>query len=63
ELTSLVKRILELNQKKLEVPTERERLTIDKLIYNIEKQIDEVVYKLYSLSKSEIEIVENSFII
>ena len=61
ELTSLVKRILDLNQKVLEDPTEREKLTIDKLIFNIEKQIDEVVFNLYNLSKSEIEIIENSF--
>jgi hypothetical protein len=61
ELTSLVKRILDLNQKKLEDPAEREILTIDKLIFNIEKQIDEVVFSLYNLSKSEIEIIENSF--
>jgi hypothetical protein len=61
ELTSLVKRNLELNQKKMEVPTERESLTIDKLILNIDKQIDEVVYNLYNLTKIEIEMIENSF--
>lgn len=61
ELISLVKRILELNQKKLEVTSERESITIDKLINNIDKQIDEVIYILYNLTKSEVDIVENSF--
>ena len=61
ELISLVKRNLELNQKKLEVPSERDRLTIDKMILNIDRDIDEVIYNLYNLSKSEKEMVENSF--
>jgi Eco57I restriction-modification methylase/restriction endonuclease TaqI-like protein len=61
ELTSLVKRNLELNQKILEVPSERDRITMDKMICNIDKEIDEAVYKLYDLSIVEIEMIENSF--
>ena len=61
ELTSHVKRNLELNQKILEVPSERDRITMDKMICNIDKEIDEAVYKLYDLSRIEIEMVENSF--
>lgn len=61
ELISLTKRIIELNQKKLEVPSDREKITFEKLIINIDKQIDEVIYKLYDLTRDEINTIENSF--
>jgi len=61
ELTSLVKRNLELNQKILEVPSERDKITMGKMIINIDKEIDAAVYNLYDLSRIEIELIENSF--
>ena len=61
EITSLVKRNLELNQKILEIPSERDKITSEKMIINIDKEIDTAVYNLYDLSRLEIEIIENSF--
>jgi len=61
ELTSLVKRNLELNQKILEIPSERDKITMEKMILNIDKEIDQTVYNLYDLSRIEIEVIENSF--
>ncbi|MFC2088921.1 Eco57I restriction-modification methylase domain-containing protein, partial [Calditrichota bacterium] len=60
EMISFVKRILDLNQKKLEVRTARDRMTIDQLIENIDKQIDDAVYSLYGLTKNEIQTIEDS---
>lgn len=61
ELIALVKRNLELNQKKLEVQSARDTTTMDQLIQNIDTQIDEVVYSLYNLSKEEIKIIKDCF--
>ena len=43
-----------------DVNLEREKEIIRKQIYALEKQIDEMVYKLYNLTKEEIKIVEDS---
>jgi len=58
EMTSHVKRILDLNRKKLEIYTERDIATINQLINNIDNEIDHVVYSLYKLSEEEIGIIE-----
>lgn len=60
EMISFVKRILELNQKKLEVRTKRDILTIDQMIENIDRQIDDVVYSIYGLNNDEIQVIEDS---
>ena len=48
--------------KKLEtINLEREKEIILKQIKALERQIDEIIYKLYDLNKEEIEIVELSY--
>lgn len=61
ELIALVKRLLELNQKILEVSSERDKITIEKMIQNIDEEIDNLVYRIYNLSRPEIETIENGF--
>ena len=39
---------------------EREKEIVRKQISALEKQIDEIVYKLYGLTKEEINVVERS---
>jgi adenine-specific DNA-methyltransferase len=55
-----VELLIELNKKLESVNLEREKEIIRKQIHALEKQIDEIVYRLYGLTKEEIEIVEES---
>ena len=52
--------LIELTKKLEFVNLEREKKIIEKQINALEKQNDEIIYKLYGLSKDEIQIIEES---
>lgn len=52
--------LIELNKKLKEINLDREKDIIKKQIEALEKQIDEIIYKLYGITKSEQEVIENS---
>ncbi len=56
-MVELVERILKLHKDR-QVAGEFERKHIDQYIARTDKEIDELVYKLYDLTEEEIRIVE-----
>lgn len=52
--------LIELNKKLTSINLEREKEIIRKQIYALEKQINQIVYKLYNLTKEEIKIIEEN---
>ena len=50
--------IIELTKKLESINLDREKENIKKQIEALEKQIDDIIYKLYSITKSEQEIIE-----
>jgi len=61
KLTILVERIIELNNKLNTEMIEHKKRQIQRQIQDTEYEIDQLVYKLYGLTKDEIKIVEDSF--
>ena len=57
-MVELVERMLELHKRMAEAKIERERTVIQHQIDATDRQIDQLVYKLYGLSDEEIAIVE-----
>jgi hypothetical protein len=57
-LGSLVRLILDLNQKLSSAKTPDEKTRLEREIKATDNQIDQLVYELYGLTKEEIEIVE-----
>jgi len=55
-----VELLIDINKKLEFVNLEREKEIIIKQINALETQIDEIIYKLYGLSKEEIEVIENN---
>jgi adenine-specific DNA-methyltransferase len=56
----LVSSILEQNKKLLLAKTDQERISFQRQITAMDKQIDQLVYELYGLTEDEIKIVENA---
>lgn len=60
KMVKLVERMLEMHKKKPQAKTPQEITRIERDITNTEKEIDQLVYELYGLTKDEIKIVEES---
>jgi len=59
-LTSLVDKIIELNEKFQKIPENSNKwISIKSEIEKTDKKIDDEVYKLYDLTPEEIKIIEN----
>lgn len=58
EMVKLVDRMLDLNKKLPEATLPQVKTTIQRQIDTTDKQIDQLVYKLYDLTEEEIKIVE-----
>ena len=58
-MIELVNRILELKKKLIDSKFPELKTTIKRQIDLIDKQIDQLVYKLYDLTDDEIKIVES----
>ena len=58
-LVNLVKQMLDLNKKLAEAKTPQVRKILERQIKSTDKQIDQLVYKLYDLTDEEIKIVES----
>ena len=52
--------LIELNKKLKEINLDREKEIIKKQIEALEKQIDDIVYKLYGITSEEQKIIEES---
>jgi len=59
QMVSLVKNMLDLNKKLAEAKTPQAKDVLQRQIETIDKQIDQLVYKLYDLTDEEIKIVES----
>ncbi|MCQ4574527.1 MAG: N-6 DNA methylase [Candidatus Brocadiales bacterium] len=57
---SLVERMLDLNKKLQKAKTEHDKTVLKRQIDSTDRQIDNLVYELYGLTKKEIAIVEES---
>jgi len=55
--------IIELSKRLEPINLDREKEIIKKQIEALEKQIDEIIYKLYGITKEEQKIIEDSFIL
>jgi hypothetical protein len=60
QMVKLVKRMLDLNKQLTMAKTPQSRTVIQRQIETTDRQIDELVYELYGLTKEEIRIVEKS---
>jgi type I restriction-modification system DNA methylase subunit/predicted type IV restriction endonuclease len=60
QIVRLVNLMLDLNKQLTKTKTPQSRTIIQRQIETIDRQIDELVYELYDLTKEEIEIVESS---
>ena len=61
-VVNLVNKMLELNKKLIETPTNAEDwLSTKSEIEKVDKLIDQEVYRLYGLDMEEIDIVEKDF--
>ena len=58
QLVQLVKKVIKLNKKMNESNTNHEKITLQRHIDVLDKQIDKLVYELYGLNDEEIRIVE-----
>ena len=61
KIVDLVEKMLLLHRELKKVKAESERVAIERQIDATDRQIDELVYKLYGLTGDEIKIVEDSF--
>jgi len=59
QMVNLVEQILDLNQKLAEAKTPQAKDVLQRQIGTIDKQIDQLAYKLYELTEEEIKIVES----
>ena len=57
-MVTLVERMLDLNKRLPEARTDQEQTLIQRQIAATDKEIDELVYELYGLTKEEIAIIE-----
>ena len=57
-MVQLVERMLDLHRKKSQAKTDSEKELLMHQIKATDKEIDELVYKLYKLTDEEIEIIE-----
>jgi hypothetical protein len=60
ELVELVDSLIKLKGEYGKARTDQERIVIERQIEATDRQIDKLVYELYGLTESEIEIVESS---
>jgi hypothetical protein len=60
EIVGLVDRIIELNKQFTKTKTSHEKTSIQRQIYAVDRQIDELVYDLYGLREKEIALVEGN---
>ena len=60
QIVKLVKQMLDLNKQLTKDKTPQSRTVIQRQIETTDRQIDELVYELYDLTKEEIKIVESS---
>ena len=60
KIIALVDHMLVFHQNLSNAKTENERKIIQRQINATDKQIDQLVYKLYGLTKEEINIIEES---
>jgi hypothetical protein len=58
QMVSLVDRMLDLNKRLPDIKTPHEKTACEREIAATDKQIDQLVYRLYDLTPDEIEIVE-----
>lgn len=58
-MVNLVNQILAMNKKLAEAKTPQAKDVLQRQIETIDKQIDQLVYKLYDLTDEEIKIVES----
>lgn len=58
QIVALVEQMLDLNKKLAEAKTPQEKEMLKRQIESTDKQIDQLVYKLYDLTEEEIKIVE-----
>lgn len=56
----LVGRMLDLNRSRVDAEASHERTVIERQIEGIDREVDELVYKLYALTDEEIRIVEEA---
>ena len=59
-MVSLVENMLNLNKKLQKGKMPEEKVRLQRQIDSTDRQIDKLVYDLYSLTKEEIEIVEKT---
>ena len=59
QMVNLVEQMLDLNQKLAEAKTPQAKNVLQRQIEATDKQIDQLVYKLYDLTDEEIKIVES----
>ena len=60
KIVNFVEHIIELKNKINDVKNPNENKVIQRKIDAIEKNIDEIVYKLYNLNDSEIKVIEEA---
>lgn len=60
EIVRLVDQMLDLHQRLAKIKTENERITLQRQIFSIDRQIDQMVYKIYNLNEEEIQLVEEA---
>jgi type I restriction-modification system DNA methylase subunit len=60
KITALVSSMLELNKQLISAKSDFDKNSIIRKIESTDRQIDELVYELYGLTKEEIEIIEGS---
>lgn len=59
-MVSLVEAMLDLHKQLSAARTDHDKTLIQRQIHATDKQIDKLVYELYSLTEEEIEIVEDT---
>jgi type I restriction-modification system DNA methylase subunit len=60
KMTELVDNMLVFNKKNFETKTPQDKISIQRQINTLERQIDSLVYELFALTEEEIEIVEGA---
>ncbi len=61
QMVQLVERMLNLNNRLLSTKSSQDKTLLSRQIDSTDKQIDQLVYKLYNLTPEEIKITEESF--
>jgi len=62
QIVNFVERILNLNNRLASAKSSQDKSILQREIDNIDKQVDQLVYKLYDLTTEEINIAEESFL-